>query len=284
MTEARERRVTARDGTRIFVKDWPAKPGRERPPILCLAGLTRNSADFNRTASDLSEFGHRVVAIDYRGRGRSDRAGDPMSYTPQTYLDDIRNVLTALNLHHVVVLGTSLGGFLAMGLAVAMPGALRAVILNDAGPDLPQGGLERIRGYVAAAPSYNSWDDAVAGFKTMVPDLNLDESGWLEATQGCFTEGDDGRIHAEWDPGIAIPLGRAPLPPLWPLFGALRGFPTLALRGALSDLLTEACFERMAEVHPTLIRATIPNRGHAPTLDEPESRDAIHAFLAALSR
>jgi hypothetical protein len=47
MTEARERRVTARDGTRIFVKDWPAKPGRERPPILCLAGLTRNSADFN---------------------------------------------------------------------------------------------------------------------------------------------------------------------------------------------------------------------------------------------
>lgn len=282
--EPRERRIRARDGLALHVKDWTGDSEIAAPGILCLSGLTRNSKDFSRIASHLASAGHRVIAMDYRGRGRSERAADAMTYTPQVYLDDIKTVLTVLNAHHVIALGTSLGGFLAMALAVTMPSALVGAILNDAGPDLPSGGLDRIRGYVGSDPRHGTWTDAVADFKTMVPDLNLDEAGWLEAAQGCFKEAPDGTIHADWDPAIAIPMGQSAPPPLWPLFRALRPIPTLALRGALSDLLTEACFERMAEEHPKLVRATIPNRGHAPTLDEPESRAAIDAFLSPFRR
>lgn len=284
MTKPRDRAITARDGLQLHVKDWPAEPGARRPPLLCLSGLTRNSNDFDRIARHLSGAGHRVVALDYRGRGQSERAADPMSYTPQVYLDDIKNVLISLNLHRVIALGTSLGGFLSMALAVTMPSALAGAILNDAGPDLPKGRVDRIRAYVGSPPSHASWDEAVAAFKIMVPDLNLDPTGWREATEGCFRQAPDGTVHADWDPAIAIPMGRSEPPPLWPLYRALRPVPTLALRGALSDLLTEACFERMAKEHTGLIRATIPNRGHAPTLNEPESRAAIDAFLSTFPR
>lgn len=77
-----------------------------------------------------------------------------MSYTPRTYIDDIGAVLATLNLHRVVAIGTSLGGFLVMGMAVAMPGAIVGAVLNDIGPNVPPGGLEKILDYVRAAPFF----------------------------------------------------------------------------------------------------------------------------------
>jgi len=277
--------ITARDGTRLFLQDHAPAFNSPAPPVLCLSGITRNSKDFDRLAPNLTTKGHRVLALDYRGRGRSDRARDPSSYTPATYLDDIGHVLTALNLDRVVVIGTSLGGFLAMAMGIAMPTSLAGVVLNDCGPNLPTDGIGRITDYIAAAQTYPDWNAAIAEVKIMLPDLNLDATGWRLAAEGCFAEGTDGRIHPDWDPRIANTLRRAgPVPPLWPLYRSLRPFPVLALRGALSTLLSEDCFRRMAENHPDLQQATIPDPGHAPTLDEPESRSALYAFLAPLRR
>ena len=278
-----EKRVTARDGICLFLRDYAPDEASGKLPVLCLSGVTRTSRDFDRLARHLSVSGRRVLALDYRGRGGSDRAKDPMTYTPQTYLDDIRACLTALNLHRVHIIGTSLGGFLAMAVAVAMPTAVAGAILNDSGPDLPTDGLDRIVDHIADRTVHDDWDAAIAATKAALPDLNLTDADWRRAAEGNYRTAPDGRIHPDWDPAIAIPL-RTPggLPDLWGLFGALRDRPVLALRGELSKLLSEACFDRMAERHPGLQRATIPNRGHAPTLDEPESRTAIDAFLAAL--
>ena len=69
---------------------------------------------------------------------------------------------------------------------------------------------------------------------------------------------------------------------MWLAFGQLRNVPALALRGAHSDLLSAATFERMRREVPSLVAVTVPNRGHAPQLDEPESLRAIDAFLAGL--
>lgn len=276
--------IAARDGTRLHIaRHLPPPDAPARPDVLCLTGLTRNTKDFDRLGRDLAARGHRVFALDYRGRGRSERAADPMSYAAPVYIDDITAVLAALNLHRVVVIGTSLGGFLAMGMAVAMPSAIVGAVLNDAGPDVPEGGLARILAYVRAAPTYPDWNGAIDAVKKMLPDLNLDADGWRAAAEGCFAEQADGRIQADWDPRIAEALEKAgPLPDLWPLFRALRPFPTLALRGELSTLLSESCFERMGREHPNLTRTVVPNRGHPPTLEEPESRSAIDAFFAAL--
>jgi pimeloyl-ACP methyl ester carboxylesterase len=277
--------VPARDGTRLAVAETPPAPDQPmRPAVLCLGGITRNSRDFDRLAPRLAARGHRVLALNLRGRGESGRAADPASYDPAIYIDDIRQVLAATGVHKTVVIGTSLGGFLAMGMAVAMPTVLAGAIINDSGPDVPTDGLDQILGYIETDPVYPDWAAAVAGVKTMLPDLNLDEEEWRLCAEGCFRERADGQVAADWDPRIAIPLRKSggDVPDLWPLFAALRPFPTLALRGALSTLLSDACFSRMAEVHPGLRQAVIPNRGHAPTLNEPESRAAIDAFFDRL--
>jgi len=58
--------------------------------------------------------------------------------------------------------------------------------------------------------------------------------------------------------------------------------PVLALRGAMSDVLSEATFDRMALEKPDLRRLSVPRRGHPPLLDEPECLAAIDEFLSTL--
>ena len=72
----------------------------------------------------------------------------------------------------------------------------------------------------------------------------------------------------------------AGLPDLWALYGALRDVPVLAFRGEISDVLSPATFERMAEDMPKLTRVTVPGVGHTPTLAEPEVLSALDDFLA----
>jgi len=284
MAEPTIRHITARDGTRLMLRDWAPNPNApRRVAVFCLSGLTRNSKDFIRVAQDMADRGSRVVALDYRGRGGSDRSADPMKYNPSVYLDDITQVLAALNLHRVVVMGTSLGGFMAMGMAVAMPSAIAGAIINDAGPDVPELQATAFTDYVGDTKSFASWEEAEAACRAMLPDMNLEEHEWRILTDGSYRE-ENGRIVPNWDSRIAIPLRKSgAIPDLWPIFGALKPYPTLVTRGALSKLLTQDCFDRMAAVHPNMRRITIDNRGHAPTLDEPQSREAIHALLAAVA-
>jgi pimeloyl-ACP methyl ester carboxylesterase len=78
----------------------------------------------------------------------------------------------------------------------------------------------------------------------------------------------------------AAPAGAAP--DLWPVFGALKPIPTLALRGAISDILSQETFDRMVREKPDLLRVTVAGRGHPPMLDEPDSVRAIEDFLARI--
>lgn len=208
--------VTARDGTRLHVAEYRPRAGApKRPTILCLSGVTRTYRDFSRLAPDLAENGHRVLALDYRGRGRSGRALDADSYAPTVYLDDIRQVLFAFNIQ-VVVIGTSLGGFLTMGMAVAMPTVLAGAVLNDCGPDLPKDGVARIADYIADARTYLDWSAAIDAVKAMLPDLNLDDDGWRLAAEGAFTKRLTARSAPTGIPGS--PPRCAALPP-FPICG-----------------------------------------------------------------
>jgi pimeloyl-ACP methyl ester carboxylesterase len=69
---------------------------------------------------------------------------------------------------------------------------------------------------------------------------------------------------------------------LWPLFEHLKSTPMLAIRGGLSDILSADTLERMTASHPDCSSLTLPNRGHAPMLDEPPAVAAIEAFLRRL--
>lgn len=287
MSSFREACFHSQDGLRLYYRDYrPGNGVKRSPPILCLGGLARNSKDFHNIATRLSSAGHRVLCPDYRGRGKSEYARDPMTYHPATYLDDIRHLLTALNIHQVIVLGTSLGGLLAMGMGAAMPTAIAGAILNDVGPDIDPGGMRRIVEYLSNPPDMNNWDDAVSAIKAMFPDAGFRrEDQWRRLAENTFREGDDGKIHYNWDPDIVVPMKKKPsLPDLWALFGSLKHIPVLAFRGEKSDILTNDTFAKMKAKNPEMMAVEVPDVGHVPSLEEQVSLEALDEFLSPYNR
>ena len=278
----REGYVSAQDGLRLYYRDYgdPLAPGT---PVLCLAGLTRNSGDFDRVASRLAAR-RRVVTLDYRGRGRSDYDPDWRHYTPEACALDVIQASFALGLHHFVVLGTSFGGLLGMGLAVYLPAALAGLVLNDTGPELSDDGLDRIMSYVGEDNPQPDWEAAAANIRETFPHLRLrSEEDWEMTIRGTFREGPDGRLRHDWDPAIAKPFIQASKArDIWPFFRALRRLPVLAIRGGESDVLSAEGLQRMAENKPDLIQLTVEGVGHTPSLEEEECREALDAFLAKI--
>jgi pimeloyl-ACP methyl ester carboxylesterase len=280
MAPFRDRRLAAQDGLQLYYRDY-GDPLSPRLPLVCLTGLTRNSADFADLA-DRHAGERRILCLDYRGRGRSAYDSDWRNYDPRIYVSDIAHLLAANDVPRAVVVGTSLGGVLTMALAVLKPTALAAAVLNDIGPDVVPGGLARIMGYIGTDQPQPDWPSAVRYIRQLLPTMSIrSDEGWLKMAQGTFRQGADGLLHFDWDVKLAKPLLAQSnnVPDLWPFFGALRRVPTLVLRGAISDVLSPETFARMAVVKPDLERVTVANSGHAPTMNEPEAAAAIDAFI-----
>lgn len=280
----RDRFYRARDGIRLHYREY-GDPASRRAPVLCLGGLTRNCKDFDLLARRLAGE-RRVVCPDLRGRGESDRDPDWRNYRPEVYLDDLRQLLAVARLGQVVVIGTSLGGVLAMAFGVAMPSALRAVVLNDTGPEFDVAGIARIIDYVGEDIPQPDWESAARHMSDRFPHLSArNDHIWQRLVHNTYRLGPDGRLHVNWDLNLARGLKqlvRNELPDLWPLFRSLRNVPVLALRGAWSDVVTADVFDRMAREKPDLVCVTVRDVGHAPTLEEPEVEAALNDFLADL--
>ena len=273
------------DRLMLYYREYPV-PDTDRLPVVCLPGLTRNSRDFESLALRMQRAGRRVLAPDLRGRGRSQHDPNWTNYHPGTYLGDIEALQAAADAERVVVVGTSLGGILAMLIAATRPAAIAGAVLNDVGPEIAPEGLQRISQYVGRAAPVTSWEEAAAQtratYELALPDLTDEE--WLAYARRSYVEV-EGQLRLAMDPMIgeavrAAPAGAAP--DLWPVFGALAPLPALALRGEFSDILSEGTFERMGREKPDLRRVTVRRRGHVPLLDEPECVDAIDEFLAGL--
>jgi pimeloyl-ACP methyl ester carboxylesterase len=274
---------SSRDGLRLFSRVY-AGPQPGAPTVLCLHGLLRNSRDFEDLAPHLAER-YRVIVPDVRGRGFSARDPDATHYQIPLYLRDLEPLLGALGVERTAVIGTSMGGLMAMVLAASRPGLVTRIVLNDVGPEVDPAGLERIRGYAGRAPTAGSWSDAAAQLRATFgaawPDL--DPARWEALARRSYRENESGMIVPDADPGIGDVVRSSPsaAPDLWPLWRALTETPVLALRGAHSDILSEATLARMQRDKPELKAVTVPQRGHAPLLDEPECLGAIDDFLAA---
>lgn len=269
--------VSAWDGLALKVHAWGQEG--ERLPLLCLPGLVRTGLDFEDLAA--RHPGRRVVALDYAGRGGSGRAKDIARYAPEACLRDVMDVCAALHLHRAVVVGTSMGGLLAMGLAAARPTLVAGVVLNDIGPEIGGAGLAMVRDFVGHDPAAPDQASAAALLRARLPDLSLKtETEWLRMAALTYAPGADGRWHPQWDIRIASLLGR-PAPPLWPLFGALAGMPLLLVHGGRSTVLTGETVARMRAARPDMGYVTVPEVGHAPHLGEPGVAAALEGFLAS---
>lgn len=286
----REIRFTARDGLRLYGRHYPAvdaRPDGERRPLVCLAGLTRNSRDFHTIAQALSRHASTprdVYTLDYRGRGLSEHDPDWHNYNVPFEAMDVLDFLTLTGLHGAAILGTSRGGLIAMVMATMQPKSVGPVVLNDIGPVIDQKGLGRISAYVGRIPLPASWAEAGQLVHDMgkraFPNVSAEE--WVEVARQWFNE-HKGRPAPAYDPALsnALSVLDGPIPVLWPQFETLKRVPVLVMRGETSDILSPETVAEMARRHPALSTMTVPAEGHAPLLRDDETICAIAEFLAA---
>ena len=273
---------TSQDGLRLHYREY-AGPD-DRPAILCLPGLTRNARDFHHLAQRLGGQ-WRVICPDLRGRGDSAYAKDSASYNPLQYVADIGGLLEQTRIDRFVAIGTSLGGLMIMMMAAAMPERIAGAVLNDVGPEISAEGLERIRGYVGQGRSFSTWMHAARALieaqGEVFPDYSVTD--WLAMAKRAMVVGSNGRIVFDYDMRIAEPMAGASSAAaidLWPALLALKGRPVTLLRGALSDVLAQDVFRKMAKSLPDAEALEVPRVGHAPMLSENEAVAAIERLLA----
>ncbi|MBZ8119727.1 alpha/beta hydrolase [Roseovarius sp. LXJ103] len=268
---------TTSDGLRLHYTDEGTGD-----PVLCLAGLTRNSADFKFVLPFLA--GHRVIRMDYRGRGLSDHAQDYMTYSiPQEAADAVA-LMDHLGVARATILGTSRGGLIAMVLAATVPDRLNGAILNDIGPEISPEGMERIMDYLGTRPRFADYDSAATGLRTAYATQfpGVPETRWRVQAEMMWCEAEDGldlRYDARLRDAMVAQRDAGPAPDLWPLFDTLASGPLTVIRGANSDLLTAQTLAKMHARAPSMRSATVPDRGHVPFLDEAEALAAIHEHL-----
>ncbi|PHR20454.1 MAG: alpha/beta hydrolase [Sphingopyxis sp.] len=262
--------------------------GGEGQPLLLMHGLTRNSGDFEALADHLAGQ-YQLIVPDQRGRGKSEYDPQPDHYNPAVYAADMFKLLDDLAIPTAGLIGTSMGGLIAMIMAATNPHRASGLILNDIGPDVEQSGLDRIQSYVGAGEPFEDWDAAAAHCKRINGDafVGVDDSFWMQFARHTCTALPDGRIQPAYDPAISAGFSgdSANVAPadLWPVWDLLATIPVLSIRGAMSDILSARTVAEMQRRHPQDFTAVeIPGRGHAPMLDEPEALGAIHAFLASL--
>jgi pimeloyl-ACP methyl ester carboxylesterase len=286
MAEYSERRWTSSDGLSLFARDYPGADGPARLPVVAIHGLTRNSADFDAIAPLIARSGRRVLALDVRGRGRSDRATDPMTYQPPVYAKDVLGLMEVAGIERAVFLGTSMGGLITMAITALKSRVVAAAILNDIGPQVSPEGLARIAAYSGQPVETPTWA-AAADYARRINAVAFPDYGdadWDAFARRIFKEGTEGSPILNYDPDISVPIraagAKALVPNLWPSFRRLaRKRPTLLIRGGTSDLLGPDIAARMQKAAPDMRYAEIPGVGHAPMLDEPEAKAAIFEFL-----
>jgi pimeloyl-ACP methyl ester carboxylesterase len=265
---------TASDGARLAYRDEG-----EGLPVLCLAGLTRSSTDFDFLTPHLPDV--RLIRADYRGRGGSEWTG-AATYTVPREAKDALDLLDHLGLEQAAVLGTSRGGLIAMVLAATTKARLLGILLNDVGPVLERAGLEKIIDYVGRNPAAKTMDDLVAKLPRTMPGFgNVPEDRWRAFAERLYTPTDTG-LHIRYDPELRTSFLAAfegPAADAWPLFDACAGLPLALVRGANSDLLSAASAAEMCRRRADMIFAEVPDRAHVPFLDEAESLVAIRAWL-----
>lgn len=193
------------DGLNLHVRDYIPEHPEPRVPVVCIPGLTRNSADFEVVAPSIAALGRRVLAFDLRGRGRSECDREARSYRLDVYASDVLFVLDTLDVPSAVFLGTSLGGIVTMFAAISDPEFIAAAVLDDIAPIVDPTGLACIASYGGNIGPFESWSAVIDAIKRSQGAAypNADEQFWKILAHRVAHQLSEGRVRFSYDPGIA---------------------------------------------------------------------------------
>lgn len=302
----------AQGGHRMAYWQWgdPASPHL----VACVHGLTRQGRDFDVLARALVERAGgrvRVVCPDIVGRGKSDWLKEPANYQPPVYAADMLSLFRQLNSQQPVTVldyvGTSMGGLIGMLLAgyreFPLPAPIRRLVLNDVGPALSPGALQRIGAYVGQIGRFADVQEAADAMWALSTTFGPHTPAqWLALSRHMVVpmsqrsadgrtkrdapaEDGAGPVVLHYDPAIALPL-RAITPEvslqaetvMWALYDAISA-QTLLVRGAVSDLLSKETALAMTQRGPRAHLVEFEGVGHAPTFVATAQSAVVASFL-----
>jgi pimeloyl-ACP methyl ester carboxylesterase len=246
--------------------------------------LSRNSRDFHLFAARLAGEGRRLVTLDYRGRGLSDRDSNAANYNIVREAQDVVQALGTLGIEKAAFVGTSRGGLILHILGAMIADRIAAIVFNDIGPVIEGEGLKHIRDYLSARPHPRDVEDAARHLQAVHGEEfpALEDADWRDMAQAIYRE-IDGKLVADFDPALVEPLKTmdfsTPLPDLWKQFELLAGIPLLVIRGENSKLLSPGTVTQMLAKHPLARTVTAHGQGHAPLLHVADVYPAIRDFL-----
>jgi 2-succinyl-6-hydroxy-2,4-cyclohexadiene-1-carboxylate synthase len=223
----------------------------------------------------------QTVAVDLPGHGLSDSPADPERYGMVHCAADLAAVLDQLGLERASVLGYSMGGRVALHLAMAHPGRVQALVLESASPGLadPVERAARVRDDEALAHSLER--DGLEAFVDRWERLPLFAS--QRRLPRAIRAGQRAQRLRNNPAGLANSLrgaGTGAQPALWDRLPKLRTR-TLLLAGEL-DLKFVGLARQMAERLPRARLEIVPDAGHAVHLERPhEFAQRVLAFLLA---
>lgn len=283
-----ETTFTSNDGLTLYTRDYaPTTGGPACLPVICIHGLTRNSADFDEVAPLIAAMGRRVLAVDVRGRGHSDYDPNPKHYNPLVYADDVITMAHEMGIARAVFIGTSMGGLITMTLALRRSSLVAAAVLNDVGPVISTRGLQRIANYTGKGEVLGSWEEAAEYTRAINAQAfpSNTQADWDKWARRGFVEKTPGQLTMRYDANIAVPIRAGKLKPTsmiarYAFRRLARNRPTLLLRGTLSDLIEPEQVRQMQAMAPTMQFAEVDGVGHAPMLTEPQAQAALRAFLS----
>lgn len=267
-------RFLGRGSVRLACRDF----GGDGQPVLLLHGLAGHSEEWARTASWLTQH-CRVVALDARGHGRSERLPDDVS--PEAHVADVSFIVQRLELSPVVVVGQSLGGLTALTLAAERPALVRGLVVVDASP----AGAGDQAGVIVS-----DVDEALRRWPVPFASREAAEAFF----EGCFggrlagIAWADGleRRGAGWWPRFDVDvmtrtLHAAVVNSRWATWERI-SCPTLLVRSG-DDVVGPDVARQMLQRRPGTRLVEMPDAAHDVHLDRPEDwRQALTEFLDGL--
>jgi pimeloyl-ACP methyl ester carboxylesterase len=275
------------DGLNLYGRDY-APSLRDELPIVCLAGLSRNSRDFHSLALKLTAEGQRVITLDYRGRGLSDWDSKKANYNIVREAQDVTSALDHLDIPRASFIGTSRGGLILHIMAMTARNRIAGIVLNDIGPVIEVEGLRRIRDYLSQRSTFATAADVAKALEHVhgkeFPVLR--PADWLEMAEALYRQTDAGWT-ADFDPALVDPLKTmdfsVPLPDMWQQYESMRDAPLMIIRGEFSTLLAKATVSEMIERQGTAKAISAVKQGHAPLLHLEGVYAPLAAFLKSIS-
>ena len=236
------------------------------PSILMLHGNSQQSHSWDFVSLALSEQFHLIV-MDQRGHGDSDWAGDG-DYSVEAQQKDIDGLVQAVGLNDFTLMGHSMGGRNSYVWASRHPGALKALVIVDTGPQTQRTGANRIQQFKELPDELDSFDEFVARVQEYT---GRTQEQVLGALKYSIRQRSDGKWTWKYDKVMRTPGARPSgwnADQLWGCVGKI-DCPTLVLRGDRSDIFAEETMQRMGQVIPDCTTTTISNAGHLVQGDNP---------------